>query len=362
VLAVELLKGVVGQDGGPRLLGDSQQEGVTSTDRSGRRGHDLAGSLRRLEGGYFRGIDAVPEGRVDHHGDHVVWVLGYVLADRLVELGEAGKGTSLSSQIRAVDDHLARRHDSVESSSPRRLIDGTHRTTPARLPLTCRPVEGSIVPVRAVLWDFGGVITSSPFDAFAAYERDRGLPTGFIRTLNATNPDSNAWAALERGHVDQDTFAERFEQEARAAGATLDGHDVLEQLRTSRIRPEMVEAVRRCHERLKTALLTNNFVSAQPTRHPEGHDRVLSYFDVVLESSSTGYRKPDPHFYRMALGLLGVDPTEAVFLDDLGINLKPARAMGMRTVKVTEPERALDELEALVGFPLRPADVHPDFG
>jgi putative hydrolase of the HAD superfamily len=221
-------------------------------------------------------------------------------------------------------------------------------------------VEASIGQVRAVLWDFGGVISSSPFDAFAAYERDHGLPGGFIRTLNATNPDNNAWAALERGHVDLDRFATRFEQEARASGATLDGRDVLDLLRTARLRPEMVEAVRRCHERLKTALLTNNFVSAQPTDDPEGRDRVLSYFDVVLESSSTGYRKPDPHFYRMALERLGVDSTEAVFLDDLGINLKPARAMGMHTIKVTEPGPALDELEALLGFPLRPAVGHRD--
>jgi putative hydrolase of the HAD superfamily len=219
-------------------------------------------------------------------------------------------------------------------------------------------VASSTRHVRAVLWDFGGVITSSPFDAFEAYERDHGLPSGFIRHLNAINPDGNAWAALERGQVDLDTFATRFEEEARIAGAALDGHDVLDQLRTSRLRPEMVEAVRRCHERMKTALLTNNFVSNQPTPDPEGRDRVLSYFDVVLESSSTGYRKPDPHFYRIALDLLGVDPTEAAFLDDLGINLKPARAMGMRTIKVTEPGLALDELETLLGFPLRPAGGH----
>ena len=190
------------------------------------------------------------------------------------------------------------------------------------------PVASSTRHVRAVLWDFGGVITSSPFDAFAAYERDHGLPSGFIRHLNAINPDRNAWAALERGHVDLDTFAPVSRRRPGSPEAALDGHDVLDQLTTSRLRPEMVEAVRRCHERTQTALLTNNFVSNQPTRDPEGRDRVLSYFDVVLESSSTGYRKPDPHIYRMALDLLGVDPTEAVFLDDLGINLKPARAHG----------------------------------
>jgi putative hydrolase of the HAD superfamily len=213
--------------------------------------------------------------------------------------------------------------------------------------------------VRATLWDFGGVISSSPFDAFATYERDHALPSGFIRTLNATNPDSNAWAALERGQVDLDTFVNRFGEEARAAGAELDGRDVLSRLAASELRPEMVEAVRRCHERLKTALLTNNFVFAGPALDAAQRDLVLSHFDVVLESSSAGYRKPDPHFYRMACELLGIDPTEAVFLDDLGINLKPARAMGMQTIKVTDPSAALDELEAIVGFPLRPSDVRP---
>jgi putative hydrolase of the HAD superfamily len=214
--------------------------------------------------------------------------------------------------------------------------------------------------VRAILWDFGGVISSSPFDAFAAYERDLGLPSGFIRRLNATNPDSNAWAALERGQVDLDTFATRFEEEARAAGAKLDGRQVLSRLSMSQLRPEMVEAVRRCHERLKTGLLTNNFVSAGPTLDATDRSPVLSYFDVVLESSSSGYRKPDPHFYRLACELLSIHPTEAVFLDDLGINLKPARAMGMQTIKVTDPGTALDELEAIVGFPLRPSGFAGD--
>jgi putative hydrolase of the HAD superfamily len=199
-----------------------------------------------------------------------------------------------------------------------------------------------------VLWDFGGVLTTSPFDAFAAYEQEQGLPAGFIRRLNAANPDANAWASLERGHLDLDAFEAQFELEARAAGARLDAKAVMSILR-GELRPDMVEAVRRCRERLKTALLTNNFA---PRDGVFGYEPLADYFDVVVESSRTGHRKPDPVFYRIACDRLDIDPSEAVFLDDLGINLKPARAMGMRTVKVTDPAQALAELEAIVGFPL----------
>jgi putative hydrolase of the HAD superfamily len=203
--------------------------------------------------------------------------------------------------------------------------------------------------IKAVLWDFGGVLTTSPFESFSRYERDQGLPDGLIRRLNATNPDDNAWALLERGAVDLDGFATAFEAEAAALGARVDGRAVLALLR-GELRPAMVEAVRRCHERLKTGLLTNNFTAAEDEL---GYRPVLDLFDVVLESSKTGRRKPDPDFYQMACAALAIEPDEAVFLDDLGINLKPARAMGMRTIKVADPDVALDQLEVLVRFPLR---------
>ena len=203
-------------------------------------------------------------------------------------------------------------------------------------------------PVQAVLWDFGGVLTTSPFDAFDAYEAANGLERGFIRRLNATNPDSNAWARLERSEVTPEEFAALFEAEAVAAGGQVDAWAVLAALR-GELRPAMVEAVRRCHSKLRTALVTNNFVSDGP----DGsllHEEVIPHFDVVVESSKVGYRKPDPRFYEIALEQLEVEPTAAVFLDDLGINLKPARALGMRTIKVTDPAVALAELSAAVGF------------
>jgi putative hydrolase of the HAD superfamily len=204
--------------------------------------------------------------------------------------------------------------------------------------------------IKAVCWDFGGVISSSPFDAFAAYERELDLPAGFVRSINATNPDTNAWSKLERSEVTLEEFCDLFEAEAKAAGAELDARMIITLL-SGEIRPQMVEAVRRCAERLKTALLTNNFIAVEP--QAGGAAELFDLFHVVVESSKAGVRKPDPRFYELALEQLEVEPHETVFLDDLGINLKPARALGMQTIKVTDPDRALDELEDVVGFRLR---------
>lgn len=203
--------------------------------------------------------------------------------------------------------------------------------------------------VCAALFDFGGVILTSPFEAFARYEAERGLPDGFIRRLNATNPHDNAWARLERSQVGFDEFCDLFEAEARAAEGDLDARAVMALL-SGEVRPAMVEAVRRCGERLRTGLLTNNFVSEG--QRPDLDD-IIGLFDVVVESSKVGVRKPDPAFYATACEQLAIEPAEAVFLDDLGVNLKPARAMGMTTIKVDDPDSAIDELERVVGFPLR---------
>jgi len=220
--------------------------------------------------------------------------------------------------------------------------------------------------IRAALFDFGGVILSSPFEAFARYERERNLADGFLRRLNSTRPDENAWAQLERGDVSFEAFCRLYEAEATEAGGEVDAREVMALL-AGDVRPAMVEAVRRCHERLKTACLTNNWVrtddrdtSAPGERSDVAapHERLLAeLFDVVVESSKVGVRKPDPRFYELACEQLAIEPREAVFLDDIGGNLKPARAMGMTTIKVGDPEVAIAELESVVGFPLRPPDV-----
>jgi putative hydrolase of the HAD superfamily len=206
------------------------------------------------------------------------------------------------------------------------------------------------VAIRAVMFDFGGVISTSPFEAFAQLEVERGLPPGFIRTVNATNPDDNAWARLERNEIDMEAFASAWAAEARALGHDLDGRLVLERL-AGEIRPRMVAAIDSCRRHYKTACLTNNFSS--PDRVvSEQVAEVYGLFDAVLESRVLGVRKPDPRFYQRACATLGVEPGESVFLDDLGVNLKPARALGMQTIKVTDPDEALAELACVLGHPV----------
>jgi putative hydrolase of the HAD superfamily len=211
--------------------------------------------------------------------------------------------------------------------------------------------------IKAVLWDFGGVITTSPFEAFNRFERDHNLPENFIRMINATNPDTNSWARLERSEVTLEEFDREFEKEARAAGHPLRGITVIGLL-SGDLRPEMVEALRRCSEHFLTACLTNNVNTGEDSGIQISSGRaaevrkVIKMFDVVIESSKIGVRKPDPRFYETACEKLKITPAEAVYLDDLGINLKPARAMGMTTIKVTDPALALRELEAVVGLSL----------
>jgi putative hydrolase of the HAD superfamily len=210
----------------------------------------------------------------------------------------------------------------------------------------------------AVLWDFGGVILSSPFEAFNRYEREASLPRDFIRSLNARNPDSNAWAKMERSEVSLDGFVALFEEEARQQGYTLDGWRILQAL-SGDIRPQMVEALRRCKAAFRVACITNNMKSGEGpgmARSPEKAQaiaEIMALFEHVVESSKLGLRKPDPRIYQHACDLLGVSPERCVYLDDLGINLKPARALGMRTIKVGDPDAAIGELQAMVGIPLR---------
>ncbi len=210
----------------------------------------------------------------------------------------------------------------------------------------------------AVLWDFGGVILSSPFEAFNRYETEAGLPKDFLRGLNARNPYTNAWAKMERSEVSLDGFVTLFEEEARLQGHRVEGLKILQAL-SGDIRPQMVEALRRCKAAFRVACITNNVKSGEGpgmARSPEkakAVSEVLSLFEHVVESSKIGLRKPDPRIYQHTCDLLGVPPDRCIYLDDLGINLKPARAMGMRTIKVGDPDVAIDELQAMVGIPLR---------
>jgi putative hydrolase of the HAD superfamily len=204
--------------------------------------------------------------------------------------------------------------------------------------------------IRAVLWDFGGVILSSPFEAFNRYEAANGLPIDFIRGVNATDPDTNAWALLERNDVTPEEFDALFADESAALGHRIPGAVVLGLL-SGEIRPEMVTALDRViRAGYRTACLTNNVLGGE--QRMEIGD-VMVMFDHVVESSKVGCRKPEARFYEIACELVGVEPSECVFLDDLGINLKPAKAMGMTTIKVGAAEPAIAELERVLGIALR---------
>tara|TARA_B000000475_G_scaffold269671_1_gene264036 strand:+ start:667 stop:1290 length:624 start_codon:yes stop_codon:yes gene_type:complete len=203
--------------------------------------------------------------------------------------------------------------------------------------------------VEAVLFDFGGVILSSPFEAFAEYENEIGLPPDTIRKINATNPDTNAWAQFERREVSSEEFVSLFEKEALSLGYELNAQRILEGLHGS-LRPEMVEALTKCSSKFKTAMLTNNITPMGEQDLDEEVKKVVEIFDLLIESSIEGCRKPEEKFYEIACERLKVKPENCVFLDDLGINLKPARTMGMSTIKVINPEDAIKELYDILGF------------
>lgn len=211
---------------------------------------------------------------------------------------------------------------------------------------------------QAVLWDFGGVLTESPFEAFNRYEIENDLPKDFLRGINAVNPDTNAWARFERDEIGLEDFDRLFRAESGARGHPVDGRVVISLL-AGALRPAMVTALERCAERFRCGCITNNVASGlgpgmagDPTV-AAAVARVFALFDVVIESSKVGLRKPDPAIYRLACEKLGVAPERTVYLDDLGINLKPARAMGMTTIKVGSPDVALGYLETILGMRLR---------
>jgi putative hydrolase of the HAD superfamily len=209
--------------------------------------------------------------------------------------------------------------------------------------------------IEAVIWDFGGVLTSSPFEAFTRFEAERGLPADIIRRTNAANHLENAWAKFERAEVDIEAFDQLFATESRALGAEVRGKDVLPLL-SGDLRPEMVEALRRVKTRFKTGCITNN-LPANAIGSASGRTlyvaEVMALFDHVIESAKIGLRKPDPRIYRMMVETLKVDPAACIYLDDLGVNLKPAREMGMTTIKVLNAQQAITELEAATGLSLR---------
>lgn len=211
---------------------------------------------------------------------------------------------------------------------------------------------------NAVIWDFGGVLTSSPFEAFNRYEAERGLPTDIIRRINAKDPDSNAWALFERAEIDSARFDALFAEEAARLGHDIPGREVLALL-SGDIRPRMVaalDAVKAAGH--KIGCITNNVPAGKgagmSTTEEKARDvrAIMARFDHVIESSKAGIRKPDPRIYQMMCQELCVEPARCIYLDDLGINCKPAAQLGMTAIKVTGEAQALEELSALTGLAL----------
>lgn len=211
---------------------------------------------------------------------------------------------------------------------------------------------------RAVIFDFGGVVTSSPFEAFNRLEVARGLPQNFVRQVNSNNPDNNAWAKFERAEIDTAEFDALFAEEAQAMGHSLDGSSVIACL-AGDIRPYMISAL----DQLKAGgfllgCITNNVPAgkgagmAGSTEKADAVEAVMARFDHLIESSKAGVRKPDPRIYQMMCEALSVEPKHCIYLDDLGINCKPAAALGMAAIKVTAGEQALKELSTLLGMRL----------
>ncbi len=211
--------------------------------------------------------------------------------------------------------------------------------------------------ITAVLWDFGGVLTSSPFEAFNRFELERGIPRDFIRGVNSVNPTTNAWARFESDQISLEEFDRAFADETHAAGHRIQGREITALL-SGELRPRMVKVLKRCRADYKVACITNNVKAGKGASMVKSAElasavsEVMGLFECVIESSKEGIRKPDPRIYTLACDRLGVQPDQTVYLDDLGINLKPARALGMHTIKVVSEEQAIADLSRSLGIDL----------
>ncbi len=203
--------------------------------------------------------------------------------------------------------------------------------------------------LEAILWDFGGVFTTSPFENFNVLEERCGAPRDFIRTLNSVNPTTNAWAQFESNQVSLEEFDELFAIESKLAGHEIRGKEVISML-SGDLRPKMVELLKLCKEQYKVACITNNVKAGRGPGMSSDDDKaskvskVMVLFDDVIESSVEGIRKPDPEIYKLACQRISVEPEKCLFIDDLGINLKPAKELGMKTIKVLSEAQALKDI------------------
>lgn len=214
------------------------------------------------------------------------------------------------------------------------------------------------MPITAVLFDLGGVVLGSPLHAIREYERELGLSRNAINLVAARTAPTGAWSRLERGELEMEAFYPAFEADCRDAGIEMDAREMMSRMaRSAEPRPVMLTAIERLRASgYRVGALTNNWAHTEDTDRPaqsDGTRQLASRFDVFIESSVEGLRKPDPAIYALACDRLGRPAREIAFLDDIGPNLKPAREMGMTTIKVDEPDAALSTLSAEIGLALR---------
>ncbi|CAK9109966.1 unnamed protein product [Durusdinium trenchii] len=215
---------------------------------------------------------------------------------------------------------------------------------------------------RVVIFDVGGVVADSPINAIREFCRARQ-----IEDLNPFLFSSSAWHRLERDQLAWTDFPEAALAECRerqfqpGVALGVEGWRDLQKVIKSgyaQLRPEMLEAIHRLRQAgFVVCALTNNFAEAKGSAAAEALARFRSLFDHFIESASSGMRKPEVAFYQHALQTIGCRAEEAIFLDDIGKNLKPAAAMGIWTIHVENgrPKQyleALQKLQALVKIPL----------
>ena len=212
---------------------------------------------------------------------------------------------------------------------------------------------------EAIIFDFGGVFTTSPVSSFAKFEREHGIPEKFIGGVIKSNIHGGAFAQFERAEINLDTFDRLFAEETKAAGYEISGRTLVSLLKLD-FHPVMIDALARVKAAgYKTGCITNNLpdmgseeMVAAAAGNLETLNTIFSNFDHVIESSKAGVRKPEPRIYEMMCDALNTAPEKCIFLDDLGINLKPAKAMGMRTIQVPleDVKPAIRELESFLSL------------
>jgi len=206
--------------------------------------------------------------------------------------------------------------------------------------------------IKTIIFDFGGVITNSPIEGFKLLEEKHGYDNGIITNINMNNPDNNAWAKSERGEIDINTFLEEFEKEALAIGQKINAKEILQQLYGS-LRENMINKIKllSVSKKYKLICLTNVLKGVDiftPEERVKSVNRIMSYFDIIYESYKLNMRKPETRIYQYILNEINIKPEETVFLDDLGMNLKPALQLGINTIKVVDPNDAINELDKIL--------------